>query len=150
MTKKKMQLLTGDKYSGVDVDYDPNRRLVTLSGWYDSYTGIAPETMTLTKFLFHLGITHHDCTKALESILWRKCANCEEMQWTYFDGEAGICVDDVACKARCIERDRTICTRCEGTGRDPAEWETEACGDCGGAGYRSAAEIAAFAAVETR
>lgn len=150
MAKKKRQLLTNDKYAGVDVTYDPNYRLVTLSGWYDSHVGIAPETMTLTRFLFLLGITHHDCTKALEDILWRECANCQEMQWTYFDGEAGICVDAVACKKRCDERDRVICSRCEGTGLEPAEWEAEACGDCGGAGYRSLAEIAAFAAAGVR
>lgn len=106
MATKKRQLLTGEAWAGVDVGYDPHYRHITLSGWYDSSVGIAPETMTLTRFLFLLGITETDVHKALETVAWSRCANCEATAWTHFDGEAGICVDDKACVERCDERRR--------------------------------------------
>lgn len=116
MTKK--QLLTGEKYAGVDVTYDRPRRLVTLSGWYDTYTGIAPETVTLTHLLHALGITVKDCEKALESVMHgAACANCGDTDvWTYFDGEAGICIDPKACKVRVDARN--------------AQWEAEHDQEC--------------------
>lgn len=105
MTTKKRQVLTGEAWAGVAVGYDPHYRHITLSGWYDTY-GIAPDTMTLTRFLFLLGITETDVHKALETVAWSRCANCEATAWTYCDGETGSCVDEKGCAERCDERRR--------------------------------------------
>lgn len=60
------QFLTSEKYAGVDVTYDKRDQTVTLSGWYDTHVGIAPETVTLARFLRALGVTVEDCRKALD------------------------------------------------------------------------------------
>lgn len=109
----KKTIATGDTSAGVDVTYDRARRLVTLSGWYDTHVGIAPETITLTRLLFDLGITRGDCVAALSSVMRSRCANCESDQWTYFDGEASVCVDDKACLARVEARRASTCDKAD-------------------------------------
>ena len=101
----KKQLLTGEKYAGVDVTYDTSNHLVTLSGWYDTYVSIAPETVTLTQFLHQLNITTEDCRAALADVRRDTCACCGVAGWCYFDGEAMVCVDFKGCVARCRARD---------------------------------------------
>lgn len=106
MVAKKRSLFTGEQWAGVEAAYDKERRLVTLSGWYDTSVGIAPETITLTQFLFDLGITVGDCRKALADIRPGPCASCGyPTGWTYFDGEAMVCIDFKACVARDRARD---------------------------------------------
>lgn len=102
----KHTLSLGEKYAGVDATYNRAQRLVTLSGWYDTYAGIAPQTVTLTHFLHALGITAADAIEALQGVRrGLPCAHCGDLGWTYCDGEAGICIDDQACRARVAERD---------------------------------------------
>lgn len=93
-------ITTGERHAGVEIRYDHRHHLVTLSGWYDTYVGIQPETITLTRLLFTLGITVGDCKQAWADITTAPCANCQAVEWVKFDGEASTCIDEPTCIAR--------------------------------------------------
>jgi len=54
----------GDR-SGIEVVYVKSRRLIRVSGWYDSFVGIDGFEKSLADFLTELGITESDVHRAL-------------------------------------------------------------------------------------
>lgn len=66
MSKPKT-IYSSDGRSGVDVTYIRSRRELRMGGWYDSFVGIEPFTLSLGDFLRRLGITLDDCRKALNA-----------------------------------------------------------------------------------
>jgi hypothetical protein len=55
---------------GISIEFTRSRNELYISGWYDTFVGITPETVTLRKFFDRCGITKKDCEKA-----WREDGN---------------------------------------------------------------------------
>ena len=54
--------------SGIEVTYVKSRRVVNVTGWYDSMVGLVPDegqNVPLGDFLRGLGVTLADCKRAL-------------------------------------------------------------------------------------
>lgn len=57
----------GPQHSGIDVTWTPTSQRLDFGGWYDSFVGLPPDSMTLRQFFDLLGISKADCRKA-----WRE------------------------------------------------------------------------------
>jgi len=57
-----------NKHAGIKIEYIKSRKLLNISGWYDSIVGIQPDSITLKEFLTQLGISKKDCIKAFEDM----------------------------------------------------------------------------------
>lgn len=55
--------------SGVSIEYTKSRRVLYISGWYDSVVGIEGKEYTLAEFFQKLGISKKDCNKAFEILV---------------------------------------------------------------------------------
>ena len=53
-------------HSGVSITWTPSAKRIDISGWYDSFVGIAPGSMTLMEFFSKLGIKKKDCLNAFD------------------------------------------------------------------------------------
>lgn len=53
----------GDR-AGITVNYIKSRRVLDISGWYDSMVGIEGQRLTLREFFDRTGISMRDCEKA--------------------------------------------------------------------------------------
>ena len=51
--------------SGIQVRFTKASQSLNISGWYDTFVGIEPTTISLRDFLKQLGITEAQCRKAL-------------------------------------------------------------------------------------
>ena len=54
-----------NEHSGISIDYIKSRKILDISGWYDTMVGIEGDRIPLADFLNGLGITLKDCEKAL-------------------------------------------------------------------------------------
>ena len=69
VTKSKQKIDIGGRNSGISVSYLKSRRILYISGYYDSMIGIEGAEMSLGEFLKALGISLKDCEKELEKPL---------------------------------------------------------------------------------
>jgi hypothetical protein len=61
-----IKLASSGGRSGVDVAYDATTRTLTIGGWYDSFVGIEPQTVSLDEFLRQLGVRKKHCVQVFE------------------------------------------------------------------------------------
>lgn len=63
---QKQTIQTGDKHSGVEINFVKSTMTVYVSGHYDSSVGIQSEYFHLRDFFDRLGITEAHCRKAFK------------------------------------------------------------------------------------
>lgn len=54
------------KDSGIDITWTKSKQRLDIGGFYDSFVGIKPTSVSLRKFFDQLGITLKDCQKAFK------------------------------------------------------------------------------------